>query len=89
MPLFVFDREVIPYELNEPLSLSLGGDSLIPQIFEAVVVGPYHEPLAQEVGTPPLNGSDECMHLLLVGGEVEITTMEGMAEVSNGVAILY
>jgi hypothetical protein len=89
MALLVFYDEVVAYKFDQPPLLRLCGYCLIPQELQATVVSSHYEPVAQEIGAPFLDCGDQREYLLFVSGQDQVTRMEGLAEVCNGMSALH
>jgi hypothetical protein len=80
----VFNLEVEAEQLVDPLVLRHGGEALIQQELEAIVVGPYNEMASLEVWAPMsyyLNHPDE---LSLVRDQLEVACCERSTKEREG-----
>ena len=88
MPWLVLYGEFEAEESAHPLVLRDGGQPLIQQVLEAVVVGLDHKAAPLEVGPLVADDLDEADQLTLVGGENMMPGGHGPAEEGYRVAVL-
>ena len=88
MTRLVLYGEVEAEEFVHPVMLWDGGQPLIQQVLEAVVVSLDHEAAPPEVGPPVMDGLDEADQLALRGGESTMSGGHGLAEEGYRVVVL-
>jgi len=84
----IFDREVKPEELPNPVVLRDRGETLVEEELQAIVVRPDDEAVAPEVWALVADGVNEADELPLIGGEGAMARRDGTTEEGDGVPVL-
>jgi len=87
-PQLILHGEVEPLHFADPVVLRDGGQALIQEKFQAIVVSTHQKPAAPEVRPPVPNRLEKPNQIPLIGGEGSVARRNRVAEEGHGLLVL-